>query len=86
MGTTVPTPPVRVVAPAVAAVAAALGINVVAGAVEITQEMVDQDKKNIEDRRCCCLSQFHSSNFGAEGCYGNDDVVDVLSKAGEGCE
>lgn len=49
MGTPIPTPPVQFVAPVVVAVAAALGINVVAGAAEITLEMFDQHKKEIED-------------------------------------
>ena len=41
-GTTIPSPPVRVVAPVVAAVVKFLGVNAVAGASTITQEMVNQ--------------------------------------------
>ena len=49
MGTTIPPPSLRVVALVVSAFAATLGVNSVVGAPEITQEMVDQDQKTVED-------------------------------------
>ena len=55
---------------------------------EITQGMVDQDQKRIEDfdATVAWAKKITPSNVRAKGCHGKDDVVDALSKVGEACE